>query len=418
MPHDVPPAALPAGVRAALAHRAGLHHQPVLRGGARAVHGVGGLPASISAALRRPGPLESRWLAASVVGLGILLAVGWVVAAVRWRRQGRTPAHQTARRVSLSLTTGLLLLLGAGLAVNSVVGYLPTAGSVGELLLGRQPGHDLTPVGARGFRTVGQSSAGSQVARLTIGAPSLDVPSLTTYVYLPPGYDAPANASTRYPAVYLIHGFPGTSLDWLRAGRAEQAADLLLDRHVTRSMIIVFPAANVHWLRDTECLNGVHGEQLETYLTETVVRTIDRDFRTIPDRRGRAIGGMSSGGFCALNLGLRHQDVYSAILASEPYGDPGRGVLRSILGGSQRLYQQNSPIDYVPTMHFTHPMAALLDAGTDDPVTSRIAARLAQMLANRGQYTALRLAPGLHHSWREARAELPYCLVFASQHLA
>ena len=47
-----------------------------------------------------------------------------------------------------------------------------------------------------------------------------------------------------------------------------------------------------------------------------------------------------------------------------------------------------------------------------------MAAALAGELAARGQYVALRLAPGLHHSWREARAELPYCLVFASRHLA
>jgi hypothetical protein len=40
------------------------------------------------------------------------------------------------------------------------------------------------------------------------------------------------------------------------------------------------------------------------------------------------------------------------------------------------------------------------------------------VLADRGQYVAIRLAPGLGHSWREARAELPYSLVFASQHLA
>jgi hypothetical protein len=40
------------------------------------------------------------------------------------------------------------------------------------------------------------------------------------------------------------------------AGRGQQAADLLADRHLVRPMIIAFPAANVGWLRDGECLNG------------------------------------------------------------------------------------------------------------------------------------------------------------------
>jgi hypothetical protein len=63
-------------------------------------------------------------------------------------------------------------------------------------------------------------------------------------------------------------------------------------------------------------------------------------------------------------------------------------------------------------------MAIFLDAGTDDPTTSLIASKLARVFAGKGQYVALRLAPGLGHTWREARAELPYSLVFASQHLS
>jgi enterochelin esterase-like enzyme len=291
-----------------------------------------------------------------------------------------------------------------------VVGYVPTLGGLGA------PGQ----VGGTVHAVAGQRRGGpwqSQVVRLDIGAPDLGVPALTTYVYLPPGYDDPANARVRYPTVYLIHGYPGGAADWLRAGRAQQAADLLQRRRLAGPLIMVFPNANGGWLSDSECLNEVGRKQIETYLTTTVVQTIDRNFRTIANRTGRAIGGMSSGGFCSLNLGLRHQDVFSTILASEPYGDPGRNVLRPLLAGSPVLFWENSPSDYLPRMRFAHPMAVFLDAGTDDPTTSRTASRLAELLAHRGQYVALRLAPGLGHTWREARAELPYSLVFANQHL-
>lgn len=148
-----------------------------------------------------------------------------------------------------------------------------------------------------------------------------------------------------------------------------------------------------------------------------MVAAVDSHFRTVAARTGRAIGGMSSGGYCALNLGLRHQDTFAVILASQPYGDPGQDVVGPELGGSRRLFHANSPSYYVPTLRFAHPMAVFLDAGGDDPETARTAVGLARALADRGQYVALRLAPGLHHTWREARVELPYSLVFAADHL-
>lgn len=49
---------------------------------------------------------------------------------------------------------------------------------------------------------------------------------------------------------------------------------------------------------------------------------------------------MSSGGYGALNLGLRHQGTYSVILSMMPYGEPG-AVTRSLLGGSRKLWLAN-----------------------------------------------------------------------------
>ena len=51
----------------------------------------------------------------------------------------------------------------------------------------------------------------------------------------------------------------------------------------------------------------------ETYLTKDVIAAIDTKFRTITNAKGRAIGGLSMGGYCALNLGLKHPDLYSVV---------------------------------------------------------------------------------------------------------
>jgi enterochelin esterase-like enzyme len=163
-------------------------------------------------------------------------------------------------------------------------------------------------------------------------------------------------------------------------------------------------------------LNQVGGPQVESYLVGPVVHTIDATFRTIASRAGRAIGGMSSGGYGALNLGLRHQDVYSVILSLMPYGTPG-DVIRTLLGGSHLLWLQNSPDEYIPTLRFRHPMAVGFFAGDRDPEV-REAGRLTRMLHARGQYTVFDEVPGAAHTWHGARAETPDMLTFASGHLA
>jgi S-formylglutathione hydrolase FrmB len=162
-------------------------------------------------------------------------------------------------------------------------------------------------------------------------------------------------------------------------------------------------------------LNQVGGPQVATYLTRTVVAAVDGAYRTVPDRGARAIGGMSSGGYGALNLGLRDQGVYSVILSEMPYGDPGP-VTWSLLGGSHALWLANSPSYYIPTMTFQHPIAVDLLAGSRDRTRGE-AVRLARMVVARGQQAQDTIVPDANHTWRGARAELPYALAFASQHL-
>jgi hypothetical protein len=124
---------------------------------------------------------------------------------------------------------------------------------------------------------------------------------------------------------------------------------------------------------------------------------------------------MSSGGYGALNLGLRHQDEYSVILSEMPYGDPGAAGMR-LLGGSRARWLANSPRFSIPTMRFRHRMAVDLLAGSLDP--ERHEARLlAVLLRLRGQLARYTELPGANHTWRGARAETPDALVFASQHL-
>ena len=369
-------------------HAAG-HHHPLLSA-RHQLHRIAHLthlhlPAGLLRQVDRSGPLESPWVAA---GLGGLLAMSVLLTVRRRRRAGR--AGLAAWLSGLTPLTGL-----AGL--NVYVGYVPTL----PALLG-----DLPSPGRGG---------GSQVAKLMTGAPGLDIPPSPAYVYLPPGYDDAGNAARRHPVVYPLHGYPGGPSDWFRGAKVQQVMDAMLRDRLVQPMIVVAPDASGGWLHDSEMLNQGGGPQVETCLTQMVVGAVDGRYRMVVDRAGRAIGGMSSGGYGALNLGLRHQDRYSVILSEMPYGAPGP-VTWSLLGGSHALWLANSSRRYIPTMAFHHPMAVDLLAGSRDRTRAE-AARLARMLAAHGQEAVDTVTPDANHTWRGARAELPYALAFASRHL-
>jgi enterochelin esterase-like enzyme len=382
------------------------HHVPV-------IHDVGRIPAHIIGAIEGNGPLEDPRLSAAVLLAAVAIALGWLRFAVRRRRRGAGPGrHPVLRRVGLSTALTALTVLGVALGVNSYAGYLPTFDAVGGIVEGGEAGtagpYTVKPV------AVGTPAHGAgRVVATRIAAPRLRIGALTAYVYLPPGYDAAENRARRYPVAYLIHGFAGRPADWLVAGQAERTMDALIGGGVVRPMILVFPDANGGWMHDSECLNAAHGPQDETYLTRTVVEHTDRAFRTAADRASRAIGGMSSGGYCALNLGMHHQDTFGVILALDPYLDPGREVIGPLLGGSEKQFRRNSPRDYLRTIAVRQPLSAFLAAGGADETTSHAARWAAAVLARRGQYVALRIQPDGEHTWRNARAELPYAVVFA-----
>lgn len=64
--------------------------------------------------------------------------------------------------------------------------------------------------------------------------------------------------------------------------------DTMLAGRLAQPMMLVAADASGGWLHDSEMLNQVGGPQVETYLTRTVVQTVDARFRTIADRSGRA----------------------------------------------------------------------------------------------------------------------------------
>jgi putative esterase len=341
--------------------------------------------------------------------------MSWGALAVR----GGRPRHPVLRRVGLSTLVTLIALAGAGVVVNGYVGYAPDLASLlrsAPSLVGiRDSGPSTADAG-------GPDTGGRYPARLfslRLGDPADRIPPGRTWVYLPAGYSDPANAHRRYPVAYLLPGYPSSSYDWFGAGRLAASAASLQRQGLLRPMILVSPDVSGGSRQDTECLDSsVGGPRIETFLTRTVVTTVDHDYRTLAERSERVLGGVSAGGFCALNVGLRHQQEFGVLLGLMPYGDPGRKADDVMFHGDPRLVRLNSPSLYVATMPIRQPQPVFLAAGLGDPEVDGIVPDLARKLAARGLYVGMRLDPvGLHHTWREARREVPYALAFASAHL-
>ncbi|WP_033287514.1 alpha/beta hydrolase [Amycolatopsis jejuensis] len=384
------------------------------------------LPPGVTAQARDLGPLESPlvWLTAA----GAAAAVLAVTIALAHNRR--------ARRWGVSGSIALFLI-AAVTAVNSYVGYVRTPGDLGRLLqrgsgamnvagtlLRNGTGEGTADDSADAADSGSPPAAGRPAPKVTTGEttevlnvpdPANGVPAGQNYVLLPAGYHDPAQAGRRYPVVYLIHGYPyGGPRDWLTSGAAPQTLKSLEDNHVIEPMIIVSVDLTAGQpSTDWECLDVPGGPQLETYLVRTVVPAIDKHFRTVADRGHRAIGGMSGGGFGALNIGLHHVDQFSTLLIALPYDDLNNSA--GILGGNRDAIAANTPRRYIPTMPFPHKIAVMLSVGTGAPTDVSTAHRIAGSLQRRGQEVVVHAERGFNHTWHTARATLPYLLAFADQ---
>ncbi|WP_158883872.1 alpha/beta hydrolase [Amycolatopsis anabasis] len=380
------------------------------------------IPDDISRHVRDLGPLESPLIWWTLAAWGVVLLT--VAVCLSHRRR--------LRRWSAAAAVCCLLLAGVT-AVNSYVGFVRTGHDLGRLLqrgtgainaLGvllddgstgtDGPGDARQPGGKdRAPRT---DPSGMRIDQLNIADPAHGIPAGKTFVVLPPGYGAPANAGRRYPVVYLIHGYPyGGPEDWLTAGDAPTTLRMLIEQHVVAPMIVVSVDMTAGKpSQDWECLNVPRGPQLESYLSQTVVPTIDQQYRTVANRNGRALGGMSGGAFCALNVGLHHLDQFATLLSTLPYDSLTDDA--GLLGGDQAALRANTPRTYLPTMPFPQPVAVMLAVGTGAPTDVATARRIASALQARGQEAAVHSEHGFNHTWHTARATLPYLLVFADQH--
>jgi putative tributyrin esterase len=141
-----------------------------------------------------------------------------------------------------------------------------------------------------------QSGKGSLVEEVTFHSLSLNR-DMHYLVLLPHDYK---NGGS-FPVLYLLHGLYGDYKNWDTRTGIETSVE-------TMSLVIVMPDADDSWYTNSATVSR---DKFEDYITKDLIFEIDAKYRTLQQKRARAIAGLSMGGYGAVKLALKHPDLFA-----------------------------------------------------------------------------------------------------------
>jgi len=131
-------------------------------------------------------------------------------------------------------------------------------------------------------------------------------------VYLPPDYQA--NAARRYPVIYFLHGASVDSKRPITSGYIARVDAAIRSGTMPPVIVILAEAPNQNRWMDSR--DGK--DPIETMIVKDLIPHVDKTYRTIATRAGRAIEGHSMGGFGALHNGFSHPELFIAVTGNSP----------------------------------------------------------------------------------------------------
>jgi S-formylglutathione hydrolase FrmB len=220
--------------------------------------------------------------------------------------------------------------------------------------------------------------------------------------------DTYKNKAAQFPTVYLLHGYSGAYNNWItKVAQLKKYAD-------DYQMLIVCPdGAFSSWYFDSPVDSTM---KFETYIAKEVPAFIETAYRTVKDRKARAITGLSMGGHGGLFLGFRHANFFGAC------GSMSGALVIDYITKSYDMQKRLG--DTVINRHYyrdlsimkemeTYPkdsLAIIIDCGTEDFIVemSRIAHQKMLQLKIPHDYTE---RPG-KHDWNYWATAVQYQLLY------
>jgi enterochelin esterase family protein len=203
------------------------------------------------------------------------------------------------------------------------------------------------------------------VSKVWYNSPAQGIDRRAT-VYTPPGYD-PADTSKRYPVMYLCHGGGQNEEKWQAEGRTCQILDNLIASGKAKPMIVVMPNGNAGQFAapNEGPVDGKPPQQPRMRQTKDanplifpdLIAFIDSAYRTIPDKNGRAMCGLSMGGYQTFYYTMEHPETFGWIGLFSPgalpdWGDPTPAVEQyrkseEIMNGLKKVFDAKPSLYWV-----------------------------------------------------------------------
>lgn len=205
----------------------------------------------------------------------------------------------------------------------------------------------------------------SIIETISITSHELNGIKMESKIYLPGDYAI--NTNQKYPVLYLLHGYPGTDNDWLINTNLQTQLDKQIKQHILPPLIVVFPDARGQLIKDSQYIDGkIVNQKMESYLIKELIPYINTAYRALPGRRSRAIGGISSGAYGAVYLGLKHNDLFSIIISHSGYFINNEGVMDKLVGTNMQLRDQYNPISFISKITLSPQTYIYFDIGNTE----------------------------------------------------
>ncbi|ARD59496.1 glycoside hydrolase [Kosakonia radicincitans DSM 16656] len=223
------------------------------------------------------------------------------------------------------------------------------------------------------------------------------------YIWTPPGYNGKGEP---LPVLYFYHGFGDTGLSAIDQGRLPQIMDNLLAEGKIKPMLVVVPDTETDIVQAIpenfppkdrrKTFYPLNAKAADRELMHDIIPLVDARFNVRKDASGRALAGLSQGGYQALVSGMNHLESFGWLATFS-------GVTTTTVPDAGVSAQFSKPALINKQLHnFT------VVVGEKDSVTGKDIAGLKSELEKQGIKFDYKVYPGLNHEmdvWRPAYAE-------------
>ncbi|MFE6919849.1 alpha/beta hydrolase-fold protein [Nocardia sp. NPDC057663] len=331
-------------------------------------------------------------------------------------------------RVRRTVWTGVVTVFGAvavlvavGTGLNLVYASYPTVGAaLGVDAVERVDTDQLTQlrgqvISGRPLESVWSAPAGlpegGKVLTAAVPPTASGFGTRDAQIYLPPAYFA--DPRPLLPVLVLLAGEPGAAQDWFVAGQLAETMDEFARAHRGLAPVVVVADGTGGQLENPLCLDSRLGN-VATYLAVDVPAWTRANLQIDPDPRAWAVGGLSYGGTCALQLATNYPQVYPTFLDMSGQDEPTLGdrqrTVEAAFGGDTAALLRVNPLDLMLSRTYPDSAGAFV-VGADDEQYRPQVERMFQAAKVAGMDVRLQIVPGEHNFavWSTGlRVQLPW----------